>query len=267
MLYWYKSTNTDLDLNTPNVLARFILDVYAPPDDGQGSAAERELFYDHRMASRRFLALTTPPLVIIINLRALLLPPPDAAALSAVALPAQPRFMRIFEIHAAVQKPFVALTVLVNVLMPALAGLPALRGVYRRHGRAVLRAYCVFQFIARRTLAELWLWHTLRGNSVVWPSPGGAALITLFTLHMAAMPLPAPDVVGLLFLQWVVVTIAHSTGAPLWPNTAAPLRDGVARTIVLAGLTAVLRTTEARALAAWRATRRKRLTKAHVKQA
>ena len=246
-------------------LARFLLDKYAPVD-GAMSAPERALFYEHRMASLRYLALITPPFVIVINLRALSLPPLDLAVLAAVALPAQPRFWQLLDVYKQVQQPFVPLTVLVNLLLLALAGLPMLRAVYRRHGRAVLRAYAVFQFIARRTLAELHQWRVLHGNSVVWPSPAGAAVMAVSTVHMAAMPLPAPDIAALLTLQWIFATIAHSTGLPMWPNTAAPLRDALLRTALHAMLMAAVRATETRALASWRTSRRFRLT-ARAKQA
>ena len=246
-------------------LARFLLNAHAPAH-GPPSASERALFYEDRMASLRYLALITPPFVIVINLRALSLPPLDLAALAAVALPAQPRFWQLLDVYKQVQQPFVPLTVLVNLLLLALAGLPALRHVYRRHGRAVLRVYAVFQFIARRTLAELHLWRVLHGNSVVWPSPAGAAVMAVSTVHMAAMPLPAPDVAALLTLQWVMVTIAHSTGLPIWPNTVAPLRDALLRTALHAMLMTAVRATETRALASWRSARRLRLT-ARVKQA
>ena len=247
-------------------VVRFLLDAYAPVH-GPASASERAMFYEHRMASLRYLALLTPPFVIVINLRALSLPPLDLAALAAVALPAQPGFWQLLDVYKQVQQPFVPLTVLVNLLLLALAGLPALRGAYRRHGRAVLRAYAVFQFIARRTLAELHQLRVLRGNSVVWPSPAGAALMAVSTVHMAAMPLPAPDVSALLTLQWVMVTIAHSTGLPTWPNTAAPLRDALLRTALSALLMTAVRATESRALASWRSARRLRLITTRVKQA
>ena len=247
-------------------VARLMLRVYAPAG-GAPSAPQRALFYQHRMASQRILALITPPFVVAINLRALSLPPLDAADLTAVALPALPSFAQMLTVYKAMQRPFVALTVLVNVLLLALAGLPALRGAFMRHGRAALRAYCIFQFIARRTLAELQLRRTLRGGAVLWPSPAGAALMGLSTLHMAAMPLPAPDVRALMALQWLYAGLGHATDWPIWPRSAGLRRDLLMRTALMLVLAAAATAAEARALAAWCAARRARIKKTHAKQA
>jgi hypothetical protein len=101
----------------------------------------------------------------------------------------------------------------------------------------------------------------LHGRAVFWPSPAGTALLALTTVHMAAMPLPASDALALLVVQWVLVSVAHATGAPLWPQSSAPGHDALLRTALLAVLAAALKAADARALATWRAARRRRLTK------
>ncbi len=79
------------------------------------------------------------------------------------------------------------------------------------------------------------------------------------TAHMAALPLPAADVLALLGAHWALVTFAHTTGAPLWPASVAPLRDALLLSAVHAALAAAVRLADARALATWRADRRLRL--------
>jgi hypothetical protein len=241
-------------------LARFMLHRYAPLA-GAASGPERALFDAHLMESRRPLALLSPPFAIVIALRVLHLAPPDAAALAAVAAPAQPSFALVWAVYKTMMRPFMPIMLLVNVALLALAGLPAFRGAYRRRGRAALRAYNVFQFFAQRTLAELHFRRMLHGRAVFWPSPAGTALLALTTVHMAAMPLPASDALALLVVQWVLVSVAHATGAPLWPQSSAPGHDALLRTALLAVLAAALKAADARALATWRAARRRRLTK------
>ena len=236
-------------------LARLLLRSYAPAD-GAACAPDQALFYAHRMLSRRYLALLTPPFFVAITLRSLFLPPPDAATLATVASPLQPSFAILLDVYKSIQRPFALLTLLFNVALLALAGLPALRAAYHRHGRAALRAYSLFQFVLRRMLVELYFVRVLHGSAAVWPSPAGAALVSLSTVHMAAMPLPAPDVVALLALQWALVSFAHATGAPLWPQSAAPFCDALLRTALHAMLAAAVLATDARALVAWRAARR-----------
>ena len=248
-------------------LARLLLRSYAPVD-GAACAPEQALFDAHRMASRRYLALLTPPFFVAISLRSLFLPPPDAATLAAVASPARPSFALLLDVYKAVQRPFALMTLLANAALLALAGLPALRAAYHRHGRAALRVYTLLQFLLRRALVELYFTHAvLGGAAAVWPSPAGAALVSLSTVHMAAMPLPAPDVLALLALQWALVGFAHATGAPLWPQSAAPSRDALLRTALHAALAAAVLATDARALAAWRASRRASLALRSHKQA
>jgi len=246
-------------------LARFLLDTHAP-SGGVASGPERALFDAERFEARRPFATLLPKLCIAMGLSWLRSSPLTAVALADVASPAQPSFAAMINVHKAVLAPLCPQIVVINVALLLLTSLPALRGLYLRHGRAALIAYCAYQFMLIRIFAEQLLRRALHGGVAMWPSPQGSALVSMATLHMAAMPLPVRDILALMAVQWALAGAAHVTGAPLWPVSVAPGRDAIIRTTVSAVTAAALLAVDRRALVAWRAERRARLA-ARKKQA
>lgn len=239
-------------------LARFLLGTHAS-SGGVASDPERALFEAERFEARRPYATLLPKFGIAIGLSVLRSPPPSADLLAEVVWPAQPGFAAMMNVTKAILAQLSAQILVINVALLLLTSLPALRGLYLRRGRAALVAYCAYQFMLIRLFAERLLRRALHGGVAMWPSPQGSALVSMATLHMASVPLPARDILALMAVQWALTGIAHVTGAPLWPVSVAPGRDAVIRTVVSTVTAAGLLAVDRRALAAWRAERRARL--------
>ena len=155
--------------------------------------------------------------------------------------------------------PLWYVTLAVNAVLLALAGLPMLRKLYERHGRTAVCSYIVFQLLIQRVLVELHFQHVMSGAAARWPTPAAPALLALKVAHMLALPLPVSAVNKLLCVHWLLMACAHLAKAVAQP--AQFVRDIALLTLVHVIMVRAARMKDARALAAWRAVRRARLAK------
>ena len=241
-------------------LARFLLHTFAPADPTAPAVPdERQLYEAQRLVSRRLQSLCFPPFAVAAMLRRLLITGPTSAAIAAISPHVEPTFQQAWAAYQNVEQFSRMCVVLsINVALLALAGLPQLRGVYKRHGVAALRMFALLQFLVLPALAEMHVRSTL-GFAVKWPAIEGMIFIASMTTHMALLPLPCRDSVALLCARWSQMMVARLTGAPIWQGSAATVGTTVVASVVHASLAVLVVVMDRRAWAAWRLGRRARL--------
>lgn len=213
------------------------------------------------MLRRRPYVLCWPVFTVLIVLRRYWLPPPAPELVAALSLPgAQHSYNEVHTVYQAVVRTmplFTELTILINVAVFLLVGLPLLRGAYVRHGLAALRLYYVFQSL----LPAFPQWHVRRqlGFAVRFPAFPGILVILVFSTHLAFSPLPARDIHAILALRCALMALGNATGLPVWPLSTAPLRTGALFAVNSAAYAAVVALVDRRAWAAWRLGRRRKL--------
>ena len=258
-------------------LANLMLQSYSPTG-GPPCAREQELFDGHLLASRRHLLLLSPVISIFICGHVLLssaTPSFDGGRVSmsswtsvfesfgrwagrgAVGLWSRSSEQNSLDVSR--QLPLWHITLVVNAALLALAGLPALRRHYQRHGHKVIYLYLFYQLLVQRVLVELHFQQVMSGDAARWPTPAAPALLALKVAHMLALPLPVSAVNKLLCVHWILMVCAHLAKAGT--QTAQFVRDIALLTVVHVIMVATARTMDTRALAAWRAGRRVRLAK------
>ena len=245
-------------------VARFLLRTFAPGDPAAPAApGERALYEAQRFARRRTQALCFPPFVIASVLPRLWLVIPShlspAQLAAALVPPAVPTFHQAWTLYRDTQHPARMYVMLaMNLAVLALAGLPRLRGVYERHGVALLRIFALLQFMVLPALVEMHVQRTL-GVAIMWPVLKGCLFVAATTTHLALLPLPCRDCVALLAVRWLQMLLARTTGAPLWHGSLVPPQAVLLATLVHGALAAAVVATDRRAWAAWRGGRRARL--------
>ena len=245
-------------------LARFLLHTYAPAAASDPPMpGERKLYEATHMLLRRSHVLCLPPFSIATVLRCWVLPPPSAEAIALASLPNKTSWSA-FTVYQGLQPSVVlASRMVVSLAMLAFAGLPQLRGVYVRHCRAVLRAYCVLLFLLLPALSE---WHVRRvlGVQLCLPFVPGFFVVVVLTAHFIFIPLPLRDCLTLLAARWVLRFTARVTGAPIWPRPEPPLYlSSLLYTALHVTCAIALTHRDRRAWAAWRSARRKRLAESY----
>jgi hypothetical protein len=247
-------------------LARFLLQTYAPADASDpATPAERKLYEAARMLLHRSHALCLPPFSAITAIRSLMMPLPSAEAIALVCLPDNLSWSA-FTVYQGLQPTFVLVArLVVSFMMLAIAGLPQLRGAYVRHGRVVMRTCSVLAFLLFPVLTEGHVRHVLRVE-ICLPHVPGSLLASFLTVHLAFIPLPLRDILGLLAARWVLMLVARVTGAPIWPRPEAPFHfSSLVNTATHITCVIALVLMDRRAWAAWRSARRKRLVDSYVR--